>query len=70
MNGTTKGSVRRGSSDPWLHGEPALLDVMEDPIVYLLMRRDGLDSDDVWPLVMAAQYGLRRRLCGGMGKAA
>ena len=70
MNGTTKGSFLRGSSDPWLHGEPALFDVMEDPIVHLLMQRDGLVSDDVWPLVREAQHGLRRRLCRGMDKAA
>jgi len=49
--------------DPWRSGEPALADVMADPIVHLLMRRDGLTVDEVWPLVTEAGRVLGRRLC-------
>ena len=38
--------------DPWHQGEPSLFDVMSDPIVRLLMTRDGLTPNDVWPLMM------------------
>jgi len=37
--------------DPWRSGEPTLAEVMEDPIVHLLMRRDGLTPAAVWPLL-------------------
>ncbi len=38
--------------------EPTLAEVMNDPIVHLVMRRDSLTSDEVWSVVNAA----RRRL--------
>lgn len=37
--------------DPWRHGEPDLADLMADPMVALVWRRDGLTADQVWPLV-------------------
>ena len=38
--------------------EPSLTEVMNDPIVHLVMRRDSLTSDEVWSVINAA----RRRL--------
>ena len=38
--------------------EPTLTEVMNDPIVHLVMRRDSLTPDEVWSVINAA----RRRL--------
>lgn len=45
--------------DPWRTGEPSLTEVMTDPLVHLVMRRDGLRSDQVWPVIRQAQSDLR-----------
>ncbi len=58
------------SRDPWRSGEPALSDVMADPIVALVMRRDGLEPRDVWPLMLDAGGRLRGCLCRRSGLAA
>jgi hypothetical protein len=55
-------STRR-TQDLWRSGEPALADLMADPIVHLLMARDGLTAADVWPLLAQAGRDLARRLC-------
>jgi hypothetical protein len=39
--------------------EPELSDVLADPIVHLVMRRDRLTSEDVWFAVRVAQDRLR-----------
>ncbi|WP_096704933.1 hypothetical protein [Magnetospirillum sp. 15-1] len=56
--------------DPWRHGEPRLVDVMEDPIIHALMARDGLIPDEVWPLMLEARSRLGVRLCRVMAVAA
>ena len=56
--------------DSWRHGEPSLSEVMADPIVHLVMRRDGLVADQVWPVVREAQSRLGSRLCPGVACAA
>lgn len=33
--------------DPWRRGEPALRDVLADPLVHLVMARDRLSPDQV-----------------------
>jgi len=53
----------RRPADPWTHGEPRLVDVMEDPIVHAVMECDGLVPDEVWPLMLEARSRLGRRLC-------
>lgn len=53
-------SKRRG---PWLEGEPSLQDVLADPIVHLVMKRDGLRLADVTPIIEAAKNRLGRGLC-------
>ncbi len=55
--------ISRRVNDPWRYGEPDIADVMADPIVHLLMRRDGLVPDAVWPVVRDAQARLGGRLC-------
>lgn len=52
--------------DPWRHGEPSLAEVMADPLVALVMRRDKLDPDQVWPILAQA----RARLSAAQGAAA
>ena len=49
-----------GQKSDWSEAgiEPTLAEVMNDPIVRLVMRRDSLTPDDVWSVVNAA----RRRL--------
>lgn len=44
--------------DPWRHGEPDLADVLADPMVALLWRRDGLSADQVIPLIDAVRQRL------------
>lgn len=52
--------------DPWRHGEPDLAEVMADPLVALVMRRDNLRPDVVWPVLRDAQ----NRLSDAQGAAA
>ena len=53
----------RRRKDPWLYGEPDRKDLMDDPMTLLVMKRDGLRPDDVWPWIQFAQAGLKARLC-------
>jgi|AGTN01.1.fsa_nt_gi hypothetical protein len=53
-------------NDPWRYGEPALAEVMEDPLVHLVMKRDGLVPQDVWPVLCRA----RVRVCPVTSQAA
>ncbi len=46
-------------SKSWLQGEPSIREVMSDPIVHLVMRRDGLTPEDVWPVILAASEQLQ-----------
>ena len=58
---TARGAGGDGAGKPDWSGagiEPALADVMNDPLVRLVMRRDSLTPDEVWSVVNAA----RRRL--------
>lgn len=51
--------------DPWRNGEPSLADVMADPLVHLVMQRDGLRSDQVWPVIRQAQSDLNAASLNG-----
>ncbi len=46
-------------SEAWLHGEPSIQEVMSDPIVHLVMRRDGLTPESVWAVIQAASVKLQ-----------
>ncbi len=48
----------------WAVGEPALEDLLSDPIVDVVLRRDGLTRRDVWRAVDLA----RQRLGGEIRK--
>ena len=63
-------SARARAFDPWRHGEPSLAEVMSDPLIHLLMQRDGLVVEEVWPQILEAQSRLGRRLLRSMGVAA
>ena len=47
--------------EDWLKGEPQLDDMLTDPIVRLVMRRDNVGPADVWAAVDLARIGLRGR---------
>jgi hypothetical protein len=60
-------------SESWLHGEPSIQEVMSDPIVHLIMRRDGLTPESVWAVIEAASMKLQLKpkevaLIGGKGE--
>jgi len=44
-------------------GEPRLQELLADPCLHLLLRRDGLTLDDVRQVIATAQQHLRRGLC-------
>lgn len=52
--------------------EPKIEDLMADPIVHLVMRRDGLTADQVWHWISEAQRRLRamQRPTGSLDTAA
>ena len=43
--------------------EPALADLLADPIVHLVMRRDSVTDADLRRVIAVAQATLRSRLC-------
>ena len=43
----------------WLDGEPSLEDALSDPIVHLVMQRDGLTLDVVRTYMDASVHRLR-----------
>lgn len=47
--------------DDWLKGEPQLRDMLTDPIVRMVMRRDNLGPADVWTAIEQARAGLHGR---------
>lgn len=47
--------------DDWLLGEPQVHDMLTDPIVRLVMRRDNLGPADVWTAIDRARAALRGR---------
>jgi hypothetical protein len=46
--------------------EPGLGDLFNDPLVHLVMRRDGVTLPVLHAVVAAAQAKLRRGLCRGL----
>lgn len=60
-------------ADDWcrrVHGEPALRDLLDDPIVQLLMRRDGVSQAFLEAVIKRARAGLWRTLCRDKRQAA
>lgn len=60
---TLRGAGGDGAGQPDWSGpgiEPALADVMNEPIIHLIMRRDSLTPGDVWSVINAARRRLKR----------
>jgi len=43
----TSGDAHRKSTEPRWHGEPALRDLLADPVMRALMSRDRVDASDL-----------------------
>ena len=56
-------------SERWLSGEPALDDMLADPIVRILMEHDGLSEESVRCVFQEAAERLRAR-SDGVNRAA
>jgi len=58
-------AVRDGVTRAWSVAgvEPALTEVLADPLVHLVMRRDGVSACALRRVIVAAQCKLRSRLC-------
>jgi hypothetical protein len=58
-------SFIRRQRDPWASGgiEPALREVLADPLVHLVMRRDGVSPAELAAVVAAARQKLGFRDC-------
>jgi len=54
------------SSTVWSESgtEPELAEMMTDPLVQLVMARDGLTHDDLWNAVLVARARLGQRITG------
>lgn len=48
------------SSRVWLSGEPSLPDVLSDDVVQAVMRRDGVQREDIFALLQRTRRMLRR----------
>jgi hypothetical protein len=46
-----------------LYGEPALQDLLADPCLHAVMRRDGVEMTTLLNVITAAKSRLRRDLC-------
>lgn len=44
--------------------EPELAEMMSDPLVHLVLARDGLTHDDLWNAVRVGRARLGRRIAG------
>ena len=40
-------TAQTGLSSAWIHGEPGVAELIDDPLVWLVLRRDGLTKDDL-----------------------
>lgn len=49
---------------PWLAGEPALTDLLDDPVTRAVMIRDGVDRDNLLENIRRARLAMRWRTQG------
>ncbi len=45
-------------TSPWIVGEPSLQDVLGDPVVHAVLRRDGLSTQDLMRAIIRGRSGL------------
>jgi hypothetical protein len=66
MTADFRSNGTRGLNESWdgAGQEPRLADLLADPVVHLVMGRDGLVRSDVEAAIARGQSALRRRLCG------
>ncbi|WP_299620500.1 hypothetical protein [Pelagibius sp.] len=50
---------RTGPATAWIYGEPAIDDLLQDPVVQSVLRRDGLSEDDVRSAIGRGRARLR-----------
>jgi hypothetical protein len=50
------------ANDAWLRGEASLEKMLDDPIVRLVMERDGLDKEAVQSVFLAASARKSRKV--------
>ena len=48
------------SSGPYWHGEPRVEDLLRDPVLQLVMRRDQVAEDDLARLIQGVRQNLRQ----------
>jgi len=56
--------VVTGAAAGWLHGEPALIDILTDPTADALMERDDVDQDDLVLFLQDVRAALAARRVG------
>ena len=58
-------AMQDGATRAWSKAgvEPALSEVLADPVVHLVMRRDGVSPCELRRVIVAAQGKLRSCLC-------
>ena len=39
--------TQTGPSSAWIHGEPGIAELLDDPLIWLVLRRDGLTREDL-----------------------
>lgn len=49
---------KSGQHAKWIHGEPAIDDLLHDPLVKLVLGRDGLTADDLRHAIAVARARL------------
>ena len=49
-----------GPASAWIHGEPGVDDLVDDPLVGLVLRRDGLNRQDLRSAVATGRARLSR----------
>ena len=61
LKGQLIDEVTMSANDEWLRGEVSLTEMLEDPIVRIVMERDGLDKEQVQAVFRAAAIRSKRR---------
>ena len=47
MTQSSTNPAETGLTSAWIHGEPGIAELIDDPLVWLVLRRDGLTKDDL-----------------------
>ena len=53
-----------------IHGEPPIEELLHDPILHLVMKRDGVSAEELSEVIAEARAKLRRDLCRELDPAA